>query len=282
MSRAFGRPISSSVKHRSSNGRRRYAVIRRLTLPSKHVPNLMDPELVLIFWEHVMDAYADLAQIPRDRESPERYVADVQISAGYMHAGYPIMTHLDAAPRMISYEKLIGKERNVNWGLYHEMGHNHQSRLWTFAGTGEVTVNLFSMYVLETVRGLSINNQHGAISPEGRHEKIERYFAEGPDFNRWKSDPFLALIMYIQLRQAFGWQAYKRVFAEYHKLSPEKHPKTDEERRDLWMVTFSRAVGRNLGPFFEAWGVPISEEALKSVADLPAWMPPNFPPKTKG
>jgi hypothetical protein len=37
-------------------------------------------------------------------------------------------------------------------------------------------------------------------------------------------------------------------------------------------------VGRNLGPFFEAWGVPTSPEARQSLADLPAWMPePGFP-----
>ncbi len=252
-----------------------------LTVPSKFVRDLMDPELVMIFWEHVMDACADLAQIPRERKSPERYVADEQISAGYMHSGYPIMTHLDAAPRMVSYDKLIGKDRTTNWGLYHEMGHNHQSSLWTFGGTGEVTVNLFSMYVLETVCGLSIDNQHGAVSPENRRKKMERYFAEGPSFDRWKRDPFLALIMYIQLRQAFGWEAYKKVFAAYRELPPDKRPKTDAEKRDMWLVMFSRTVGRNLGPFFEAWGVPTSEKARKSIEDLPVWMPANFPPKVE-
>ena len=33
---------------------------------------------------------ADLASIPHERKYQERYVADVQISAGYMHSGYPI------------------------------------------------------------------------------------------------------------------------------------------------------------------------------------------------
>ena len=39
------------------------------------------------------------------------------------------------------------------------------------------------------------------------------------------------------------------------------------------MIRMSRATGKNLGPFFEAWGVPTSEQARKSVADLPGWMP---------
>ena len=39
-------------------------------------------------------------------------------------------------------------------------------------------------------------------------------------------------------------------------LSDHERPKSDDEKRDQWLVRFSRQVGRNLGPFFEAWGVP--------------------------
>ena len=64
--------------------------------------------------------------------------------------------------------------------------------------------------------------------------------------------------MYIELQQGFGWDTYKKVFAEYRRLPDAERPKTDQEKRDQWMVRFSRAVGRNLGPFFQAWGVPTS------------------------
>jgi hypothetical protein len=39
------------------------------------------------------------------------------------------------------------------------------------------------------------------------------------------------------------------------------------------MVRFSRRVNKNLGPFFTAWGVPTSNSARQSIANLPAWMP---------
>jgi len=45
------------------------------------------------------------------------------------------------------------------------------------------------------------------------------------------------------------------------------------------MVRFSRACGRNLGPFFVAWGVPTSEAARKSIESLPEWMPGDWPGK---
>jgi hypothetical protein len=101
---------------------------------------------------------------------------------------------------------------------------------------------------------------------------LKAYLAN-PDFEVWKRDPFLALWMYVQMREAFGWQAFKDVFAEYRRLKAEERPANDAAKRDQWMVRFSRRVGRNLGPFFEAWGVPTSEAARASIADLPVWMP---------
>jgi hypothetical protein len=43
-------------------------------------------------------------------------------------------------------------------------------------------------------------------------------------------------------------------------------------------VQFSRATGKNLGPFFQAWGVPTSAGARASIEKLPAWMPARVGP----
>jgi hypothetical protein len=43
-------------------------------------------------WDRCADAAADLVALPRARTSPERFVADVQIAAGSMHSGYPMMS----------------------------------------------------------------------------------------------------------------------------------------------------------------------------------------------
>lgn len=247
-----------------------------ITLPSENVRKLDDPTDLMKFWDRVADACADLATIPRDRRRPERYVTDVQISAGYMHAGYPIMTQLDAAPRFVDLPTL---QRDGDWGMFHEIGHNHQNPDWTFDGTGEVTVNLFTMYILDTVctgeSGKGGGKMHKAMSPESRAKAEAKYKENGTKFEQWKSEPFTALIMYKQLQEAFGWEAYKKVFAEYRGLPEDQRPKTDDEKRDQWMVRFSRTVGKNLGPFFEYWGIPTSEAARKSIEELPVWMAPS-------
>ena len=191
-----------------------------------------------------------------------------------MHSGYPIMTPLDgSADQALTLAKLL----TGSWGHFHELGHNHQSGDWTFDGTVEVTCNLFSLYVCETICGIAPGEGHGAMKPAEKMKRLRTYLSSSDKFTRWKSDPFLALTMYDELRAGFGWDTYKKVFAKYRDLPKEQRPKTDDEKRDQWMVRFSQAAGRHLGPFFEAWGVPTSTAARESIKNLPAWMPPDWP-----
>ncbi len=242
-----------------------------LTVPSKEIRALTEPTALMQVWDKALDACADLACWPRERRKPERIVADEQISLGYMHSGYPIMTWLDAPALAVDRQKLLTEG---SWGHFHELGHNHQHEDWTFDGTVEVTENLFSMYEYATVTGRPFNEGHPAIKNRDEFTKRAReHIAKGAPYAKWQDDPFLALTMYIQLIDGFGWDAYKKVFAEYRVLPASERPKNDQEKRDQWMVRFSRAVGRNLGPFFEKWGVPTTPAARQSIAGLPGWMP---------
>ncbi len=238
-----------------------------ITVPSEVIRALDDPAALMTVWDQVLDACADLATIPRTRPRPHRIVLDRQISAGYMHSGYPIMAHLDQQRHIVDRANLVAG----NWGFFHELGHNHQHRDWTFDGTGEVTCNLFSLYVYETVCGVKAVD-YARTSPKARTSRMDPYFKQ-PDFNTWKKDPFLALDMYVQLQEAFGWEPIKKVFAEYRRLPDAERPKSDDQKRDQWMVRFSRTVGKNLGPFFQTWAVPTSVSARNAIMDLPVWMP---------
>ncbi len=246
-----------------------------VTTPSSEVRDLDDPDSVAETWDRALDLSAELAAWDStDRTSPERFVVDRQISVGYMHSGYPIMAHMDQQANLVNVEHLRSE---CNWGFYHEVGHNHQEGDWTFDGTWEVTVNLFTLYVYEFLCGIPVaENYRGSAS--FRSSQMASYDFDNPDFEQWKQDPFLALVMYEQLQQEFGWEAFREVFASYRNLPDEMRPMDDHDKRDLWLVRFSRQVGRNLGPFFQAWGVPTSAEARESIADLPVWLPEGFPP----
>lgn len=239
-----------------------------ITVPSSSVRNLEKPEAVAKLWDEVADHCADLAGWPHARARKERFVADTQISAGYMHAGYPIMTHLDVADRVVDAAALM---KEGSWGHYHEIGHNHQDGMWTFEGTGEVTVNLFTLYIYDHLnKGRQADR---AFDDASNLKRWKEFKANNPSHDKWKGDAFLALVMYAQMQNAFGWEPYKKVFREYDALPQNERPRSQQDRRDQWMIRMSRAVGRNLGPFFEAWHMPITPEAKAQVANLPRWMP---------
>lgn len=247
-----------------------------LSVPSAVVRTLDDPEALMAYWDEVSDLAAELYQIPKNRERPERYTVDKQISAGYMHSGYPIMTYGDdIAQRFVDLAQLRGSKGEPVWGFYHELGHNHQREAWTWDGCGEVTNNLFSVYACEKLNNDRIG--HPALQPEKVRERLVAHLAAGAPYEKWKDDPFLALTLFLQLREAFGWEPFKKVFAEYEALAPSKLPKTDEQKRDQFMMRFSKAINKNLGPFFSAWGVPTSEGARNQIARLPRWMPTDWP-----
>ena len=243
-----------------------------VTLPAGVLRTLEDPVALMKTWDETLDLIADLAAIPRDRPRAERIVCDEQISAGYMHSGYPIMTWLDMPPRLVTETHM----HKGDWGIGHEIGHNHQVGDWTFEGTGEVTCNLFTMYVIDQLGGTKPAN--GRVGLPVVAEKFKNYTAGGkPDFAKWQADPFLVLAMYVQLQHAFGWDAYKKVFAEYRALPDAERPKGNTEKMDQWMVRFSKTVNRNLGPFFRAWGLPVTDKAVASIEKLPAWPKEEWP-----
>ena len=249
-----------------------------LTAPLAELKKLDNPEELMRFWDKILASQADLAGWPATPTSPERIVFDQQISAGYLHSGYPVMGPLSLAGPSLStaYMEGSGDFEGGRWGYYHELGHNHQSDAWTFRGTVEVTVNLFSLYSFEAVNGVPVaQNPRG--SAEFRKKEMAKINWKNPDFS--KLDAFQALVMYEQLQQGFGWDTFRTLFRKYRALPDSERPRTDLEKRDRWMVEFSRQTGKNLGPFFQAWGLETSPAARASISNLPCWAPEELPVK---
>ncbi len=233
-----------------------------LTVPSSLVRNLDDPAALMNVWSQISDLVSEFATIPTSRSRAERLVPDVQISEGVLHSGYPIMMYLSKAPTVLDREELLkgrfadGLHNRGMWGLPHELGHQVQNPLWSFQGAVEPTANLFALYVIEKLCHIPVSsNLHG--SGEFRAAQMAKYNFVRPDFERWKQDQWIGTTTYVQLQQAFGWEAFRSVFAEYLKLPAVEQPKSDDEKRDQWMVPSpSRQVHRNLGPFSPGLGNP--------------------------
>jgi hypothetical protein len=221
------------------------------------------------FWTKVVEAQDDISNQAAERRRPERIVADVQISAGYMHSGYPIMIPTSASDEMVTFNKI----KFPGWGFYHEIGHNHQRGDFTFEGTGEVTNNVLGLYVYHAVLGTDPYIGHSNITRDAQKEHIAAIKKAGDKFALWKKEPFLALTTYVQLGDEFGWDAWRKYLHSFADPSYGPAPKGDDERRDQFLVRYSKIVNRNLGPFFDAWGIPVSSSAKAEVGKLEAWMP---------
>ncbi|XP_037370968.1 TRPM8 channel-associated factor 2-like [Talpa occidentalis] len=236
-----------------------------LTVPAENLWGLEDPGPVLRLWDEMMRAIARLAAQPFPFRRPERIVADVQISAGWMHSGYPIMCHLQSAQELLSETDMRSKGL---WGPIHELGHNQQQHGWEFPPhTTEATCNLWSVYVHETVLGIPRAQAHPALSPPEREKRIKTYLDKGAHLRDW--EVWTALETYLQLQEAFGWEPFTELFAEYQTLS--SLPKDKADKMNLWVQKFSNKVQKNLAPFFESWGWPVRKEVAESLACLPAW-----------
>ncbi|MGC4042180.1 MAG: M60 family metallopeptidase [Armatimonas sp.] len=247
-----------------------------LTVPSAVVRDLNNPDDLMTYWDEVMDhCYAFYAAPLRNRQ--ERYCVDRQISAGYMHSGYPIMTGDDVAKKFVSVDILRGDDGNTCWGFYHEMGHNFQEPEWTWNGCGEVTNNLFSLYGSEKMnraydeKTRSYPHAHPAIRTDGLERTVGKYIAEGAVYSRWQSDPWIALSTFIDLRKEFGWEPFTKVFAEYQALPEAQKPRSDNDRHDGFVVRFSQKVGKNIRPHFMRYGIPTTDEGCRAVKNLPDW-----------
>ncbi|KAM3832383.1 TRPM8 channel-associated factor 2 [Vipera latastei] len=237
-----------------------------LTLPSDAIRSHDGVGFLLQTWDQMMRAIAHLAAIPPIFPRPERIVADVQISAGWMHAGYPVMSNVRALPEIIDVQAFYAKG---TWGPIHELGHNQQKSGWNFwPHTGEATCNLWSVYVNENVLSISREIAHPQLQPHARRERIDTYIRNGSNLKDF--EVFTALEPYLQLQEAFGWDPYVHILAKYQTMSniPDDNP----YKMNLWAETFSQEVNRNLGPFFKTWGWPIEDSVSEKLAtSYPAW-----------
>ncbi|XP_078514937.1 TRPM8 channel-associated factor homolog [Lissotriton helveticus] len=235
-----------------------------LTVPAEYALAVEKPSTLISLWDRMMAAVAELAAIPFPFLRPERIVADVQISGGWMHAGYPIMAHTDSAKELTNFDLISGGI----WGPIHELGHNQQCWGWNISpNTTEATCNLWSVYVSEKVLGIPRSRAHGDLHPECREKHITNYLEKGAKLQDWTL--WAALETYLQLQEAYGWAPFIQLFSDYQTMTDIKDE--NPSKMNLWAEKFSNQVKKNLAPFFKMWGWPIKDSVSAKLSSLPEW-----------
>jgi len=181
------------------------------------------------------------------------------------------MCTLDTAPVLTNLEKLRSQG---DWGIFNELGHNHQSVAWTFPGQTEVTSNLFALYCMETIVGKPRGTGHPKLEGGNFLAALDRRFAEQPS-----EDPVDQLAPYIVLVHKFGWEPLKKTLVSY-QTSPVQATEPVEQRQAEFVRRYSRNAGADLSGFFKKMGYSCpSEGELQPLTpfDYEAWRKENAP-----
>ena len=156
------------------------------------------------------------------------------------------------------------------WSLAHELGHNMQRFCWTPNGTEEVTPNIFVLHAFQLV--FKEKPWLNKIQVDKLKQNILLKYDF--DFTKWSKNPYIALFIYTQLVNSFGWNSFKFIFREYESLSnKEKLFNNDEDKWDQWIIRFSSVVGLDVSPLFYFWNIPFSEKPSLNLKDLTPWLP---------
>ncbi len=254
-----------------------------ISLPSSVIRLLDDPEGLMAYWNEVVEYQDWVGGFESLRTGPERINIDVQISAGFLHAGYPIQGPTSTASGLVDLARL---RTNGDWGYFHELGHEMQrhrllgwsnTNPWTFSGDVEVTVNIFSNAALElqtvtpTGHSWAWSVYAGQVMDRAR-ATIDN--SEATNFEAKDPYPF-----YFQLADGFGWETYREVLMSYvddAQEQPSQLPSTNQQKKDQWLIRWSETTGYDLVEYMvDNWGLEVSQSAINQVhaMNLPNWMP---------
>ncbi|HRI03159.1 MAG TPA: M60 family metallopeptidase [Pyrinomonadaceae bacterium] len=239
----------------------------------------------VIIWEDELAGFDNSTPQNRPTRNRINYLIDLYSTPKEAEDYYMYASNYFIGMKRDNYTDLTEKLK-TEWGIWHETGHTHQQRSWTWNSIGEISVNLFSLYVQEKY-GLPtrLGTKEGGETLT-TFEKARRYVAD-PNKNYLVSNEeadynelFSKLVMFHQLKTAYGWEPIKRLH-QYFRKSPyvEIDGETDADQANKFIYAMCVVTQNNLIPFFKKWGLNASAATTKRVNDLRFPMPSTDPSK---
>lgn len=199
----------------------------------------------------------------RSWKAPHRvYIASPDTSGGYANAAHERITFQVGTG---AAGEALGGNAKDKWGLWHEVGHTYQTPAYNWSGQGEVAVNISS---IEVANRLGVSARL-----DGSEKAVRSFFAKPVEERRYTSaDLWVRLLMYDQLRRAFGDQFYPRLNRELRTALALQEASTPDNQAkiDLFAGTAARVADRDLTPFFREWGLPVGDDVEREMATRPA------------
>ncbi len=236
----------------------------------------------VIIWEDELAGFDNTTLQNRVTRNRINYLIDLYSTPKESESYYMYASNYFIGMKRDNYTDLTEKLK-TEWGIWHETGHTHQQRSWTFDAIGEISVNLFSLYVQEKY-GLPtrLGTKEGGETLT-TFEKARKYIANQnknylasneADYN----ELFSKLVMFHQLKTAYGWEAFKRLH-QYFRRAPyvESEGETDADQANKFIYAMCVVTQNNLVPFFKKWGLNANAATTKRINDLKLPLPTTDP-----
>lgn len=179
----------------------------------------------------------------------------------FLYATYYRTAYINSAIGLIlSVDQVV----NEGWGLWHELGHQHQQN-WTWDAIGEATVNIYSRQVQRKFQPTT-----NRLKTEGAWTRALAYVKSkhsNKNFNNdGQTDVWVRLCMFEQLNLAFGNDFYLR----FHKQVRVDVPKleNDVQKMDYFMKTACQVSNTNLSDFFKIWGLNLGSDVYSTIEKM--------------
>ncbi|HNU06253.1 MAG TPA: M60 family metallopeptidase [Pyrinomonadaceae bacterium] len=261
-----------------------------LTLPSRDYVKrpIEDVEAMFETIHKMLDLDDRLAGF--DNSSPENmktrnrinYLVDVYTPAPESNKYYAYTSEYFIGMKRDNFTALT-EDLGTEWGYWHETGHTYQQRSWMFSAIVEVQVNMFSLYVQEKFGLPSKLNNREDSNARSSFEMARAYIAD-PNKNYMVINKaaygefFTKLVMFHQLKAAYGWDAFTRLQKYFRKQPLVYNPKeTDTDKANKFVHAMCLITKNDLVPFFRKWGLNIDAATTQKIAAMKLPLPRTDP-----
>jgi len=239
-------------------------------VPTDWIYQMENPGPVLAEWDKAMDGTNELMgyDLRRGKETLFAQV-DLDLPYGFHATGYPALNawydpNQDYGGTHDHY--LLTGPRHANYVELHEMGHGY---LFPKLETDiESTVNLLHVAALNNKLGVSLDEAFNLSAPGGNAYRTVDHAAIAwmmlPNFKNKKPMTGTEKMYqhkghanYTEIARLFGWDVLHNYWREY-MIDDEKGmvPKAiDGTSKDTILFRLSKAVGADITPLFQFWGV---------------------------
>jgi hypothetical protein len=178
---------------------------------------------------------------------------------------------------------IVPENLKKQWSIWHETGHTQQQNSWTWGSIGEVSVNLFSLYVQEKfkeptrLKGLEDGETLSTFEKAKLYvanPKANYLFENEKDYN----ELFTKLVLFHQLKTVYGWSFIKKLHQYFRKQAyVQNDSETDQQKVDKFIYASCVVTQNNLLPFFKKWGLRPSAASAQKINALNLKLPATDP-----